>query len=254
VDDADLQELPLREALIRWCHPLLVQRIQLVEEIVTAADSERWERPRLSSSSGNPRLWSLERYAGVRMHRGELKPAGVLFEAWKELEADFRRRVERGEINLIGVSTWPLRETERRPISNLWAADLRFDFRSNLINVVQYQYSTHRYVAVLARRQEPRPAAVAQPRAAPDETSEGGSPGTGSPKRGRPSFPLEMMVQLAAELCGSARPNHKAVAHLLREAFVERFPGAQPPSERTIIDHVPEIYARLGRQAGPLKP
>jgi hypothetical protein len=276
VNDADPQELPLREALIWWCNPVLVQRIQLVEEIVDITDSERAGLPRLSDSFGDPKRWSLERYAGVRVHNGTIKPTGVLFEAWKRLEADFRRRIEQGEIHLAGVSTWPLRETERRPIPNLWAADLVFDFRNSLVNVVQYQYSTHRYVAVTASlkrhvAQPQAPVAAAPPIPARDPVlvkvpgvalEEAGDAVSVSdpalPKRkdrGRMNYgPLieavlrENWDDIARRYPPPTKPVWTEVARMLRSRMTKRHarnPQAIVPQLDTFRTNLPDIYAKV---------
>jgi hypothetical protein len=47
VDDADPQELPLREALIRWCDGTLVQSVQTAERKHTVHDLVGSHRARL---------------------------------------------------------------------------------------------------------------------------------------------------------------------------------------------------------------
>jgi hypothetical protein len=59
------------------------------------------------------------------------------------------------------------------------------------------------------------------------------------------------MVEIAVELGGEAWPNHKFAAHRLREAFIAKYPGVRPPAERTVMDHVPEIYGMRARRAAP---
>jgi hypothetical protein len=277
VDDADPQELPLREALIQWCDPLLVQRIRLVEEIVPVADTQTSGRPRLSDSAGNPKAWRLEKYAGVLLHDGEIRPRGVFFETWKRLEADFRRRVERGEIHLAGVSTWPMRETERRPIPNLWAADFSFNFGASRINVVQFQYATHSYVAVVASLRthvvRPRTQTVSSPTATTSMPMEVESPTavawdkednvssvvapppTRRKDRGRANYGpiieaalLETWDEVARRYPAPAKPIWAEVARMLHGRLAKRHarnPQAIVPHVETFRTSLPDIYAKV---------
>ena len=272
-------QLPMREALIRWCDPQLIERIKRIETDVHRDESRRRKLVRLSDHPG----------PAVEPNHDGLRVAGqALREIWGELLRDFRQRIERGEIFLLGVSTWPLPETERRPIPSLWAADFWFDVGENRVHVVQHGRTVHSYVAVTATSVQPRPKAdpidelltlvmrtatgVARsepsetapiaPRAAPVQTiqtcvaAESATP-TKRPKAKRGRKSCEAIIEEALREHWDLTEKHKrtnglpvwiALANALWKRLNERRRrgwGGPVPKHGTIRLALPGLYARL---------
>ena len=142
--DSDRQDFSLRQALVLWCEPYLVARVRDLEVFAKDEDLDWIQRPRLGGNLSIP-------VPEARVSQGDrMRPRVPLFRAWKDLLRDFQRQIERGQILLMGVSTWPVLETERRAIPGHRAKDFCFDFVGDGLHVQQLGASVQSYVAVRA--------------------------------------------------------------------------------------------------------
>jgi hypothetical protein len=155
-------------AIGKWCDPKLLDRIRLLERLVRAEVSAKLGRPRLTDAVADPQRIRFPENAAAAVVNGVLKPELAMAQAWDAVVTDFKRRVERGEVKLLGVSTWPVREVERRLIPHLWAADLWLGLTDNRISVVQSGISTHTYIAVVAMQTT----GVSEPAPVPQQNAE----------------------------------------------------------------------------------
>lgn len=254
--------LSIRDALLAWAEPTLLERVRRLERLVADVNGRQLRFPRLFGRSLPASFdWSTTPPAEA------MQPEASLAKAWTDLLADMRRRFEAGEWEVKGVQTFPLREAARAPIPGFWAAEFHFDVEANTIRVVQFNRTVQTYTAVEVRKVAGCPVsvsgdaeAVAQPVRPTrvdvrEDNRQKEEPallaGEGRRRAGRVAFPLELMVDIAVELGGEDWPNQGAAAYHLREAFKKKFPGVKPPAERTIFDHVAEIYRLRALRAAP---
>jgi hypothetical protein len=111
--------LPLADAIIQWAEPTLIEAIKIAEAAFAPDQLLVWGRPSLSTIAvrrANP--------FRIRPARRELVD---LDRAWEAVFADWRYRLERGEILLEGIDTFALRQTGPVRIPNQRAAELLFD-------------------------------------------------------------------------------------------------------------------------------
>jgi hypothetical protein len=116
--------LSLRQALIQWSDPALVDAVRVWEKTRTTAElcgvdvtvTEDHERRRPSEPEPEP--------------EPEIDGSSIaLFKMARDrLERDFRNCLIRGAFFLQGIQTRPERTTEPRPIPGAWAGDCRFYF------------------------------------------------------------------------------------------------------------------------------
>ena len=117
------RRLRLLDALIEWCEPSVVDRIRQEERQLTAHVLDDLRRPKLTprhewrQPTGND--WKAPRYTDQ------------LLAAWKDVERDFVRRIEIGELHLAGVPATADEDAPPVAIPSAWAADIAFDFDSN---------------------------------------------------------------------------------------------------------------------------
>ncbi len=110
--------LSLGEALATWCPHWLVTFVADAEKRFSVESLAQVRRPvlskvRFSFSSTN---W----FRPTSRDEHSVRYEGI----WQQLLADFRRRLEREEIMLIGVQTKPTEQEVRSRIPGLWATDL----------------------------------------------------------------------------------------------------------------------------------
>lgn len=136
------RELSLRDAYREWRDADLCARIHKLELLVTGLSHVVPQE-----DEGNLTPEQRARRAVTIIDLAD--PRTALTAARKALLDDFRGRIESGEFELAGVQTFPLRESERKAIPGLWAADFWFDFDNNKISVVQNNHTSHIYNAVM---------------------------------------------------------------------------------------------------------
>jgi hypothetical protein len=208
--------LPLKQAMLTWCDDVLVDRYE-------TADTARQLAQDIRQGFRHPA--HERRYAGAStfdLHLIEpwaerLEPARVA------LQTDFAARIASGEIELTGSQTEPALAADRTSLSPAWAGRMKFDWRNGTVQV-----GGVRFVDVSGVRR-------ATPTA--PETGSGGE----SRRGGRPSFPMEEMVEIARRR-GSRESTNKGAASALLDEFKVQFPQRRAPSHRTVVDHVAEIY------------
>jgi len=143
---ADGPALPLRDAIAAWCEPRLVRHVREIEARVRDEEIRAIGRVRLGPGPDVPPPASAPTY----MQSVATKPA--LSAAWEALLNDLRQKIERGELRLRAVQTWPLRQAERDDVPGLWASEFWFDLDANRINVVQFNHTARTFSAVLVSR------------------------------------------------------------------------------------------------------
>jgi hypothetical protein len=163
-----------------------------------------------------------------RPWRARLKPATL------ELEADFRARLARGEIELTGLQTGPGLARERSPLSPVWADHMKFDWQRQSVTVEGAAF-------IDVTGNVPIVEAAAQ---APDVAP--------APERGRPRFPTDKMTAIARSRRAVRLQNNKAEAGMLLAEFCRLHPFHKPPELRTIINHLKKLYAVGDEDSAPL--
>ena len=129
----DVRELPLGQAVERWCEPTLVNQVkvwecQVPEYKLQESEFVRFVPPPAHSWLNN-RLW---------IQDTDTRRWSV---AWTDLTNDLRRRIKVGEIFLRGVQTQPERRIVEEQIPASWAIDMEFDFRKEAATVDAYRYT-----------------------------------------------------------------------------------------------------------------
>ena len=156
----EAEHLALFEAMVQWCDPAIVERIRVEERNNIPFHLHQFPAPKLL-----PEAEWLQPKSGAWSTGGEL---ALLFAAWRDLERDFLRRVERGELYLEGVLSIDDANAQPEAIPNFWAAELTIDTIRNAVT-----RGERRYLAVtVSRRPSPwaplegRTEPVAAPRTA----------------------------------------------------------------------------------------
>ncbi len=224
-DGTDGRFLPLPDAILEWCDPDLLAAMRKAEAHLHG----------LFGKTGP--------HVGIARTQVRL--------AQKEFLDEVRWRLEIGVILLTGVQVLPELQTERTPIPGVWATAMEFDFAGRTVACFG-----HRWIAVtgsLCALDAPEKVAEASYGAAeaavgtaPLEAREATPAEPPARSGGRPGFPMQEMVENARQR-GARGATNKATATALLRAFVERFPQRQPPSHRTVVDHVAEIYSESQR-------
>jgi hypothetical protein len=158
-------EIPLLTALREWTDPVLISQVCRYER-----DHTEYEMAGLAMHPMLSDAQDLAKPSDRRWMRGS-PDFTQLFAAWDAVEDDFRARLVRGEFHLKGVMTQPRREQVASVIPGVWAADLRFEFQRNVVEV-----DAARYVAItasygLASADIP-PASIAEPANAVGQAAE----------------------------------------------------------------------------------
>jgi hypothetical protein len=171
--------------------------------------------------------------------------------AQKAFLDEVRWRLEIGVILLTGVQTLPELQTVRSPIPGAWATAMEFDFAGRTVTCFG-----HRWIAVTGSLCAlETPGEVAEPsveaveaaaETAPLEVREAKLPEPSVRSGGRPGFPMKEMVELVRQ-GGLRQATNKGTATALLKEFVAQFPQRQPPSHRTVVDHVADIYREAER-------
>jgi hypothetical protein len=154
---------------------------------------------------------------------------------------DFRRRFAAGEVELEGLQIKPRLESSRTRIPPAWSGLLAFDWTMSTVRV---QCTV--YVDVTGRRRISQVSAVAPPEHALKHQPRPPA------RRGRPPFPMEAMVEIAAGRL-QGRKSNKEEAEILRRLFKETSPDKRAPEHSTIAKHLPEIYCRAAKADRALK-
>lgn len=226
-DYTDADALPLSDAILKYCDPELLAAMR---------EAEAW-------------LHSLFGETGplIEVARTQVRLAQDAF------LHEVRWRIEIGVILLTGVQVLPELQTVRSPILGSWATAMEFDFRQRTVACFG-----HRWIAVTGSRcafeASGEPAAIsaegaeATADAAPSELPRATPPEPPAVSCGRPGFPMDEMVEIARRR-GSREATNKGAATALLDEFAARFPGRQPPSYRTVVDHVADIYREAALEA-----
>jgi hypothetical protein len=129
------RQLRLREALIEWCEPSLVEAVCAEERLHTAYEMRSFRRGRLTSPEESRAARAREWYVN-----GD--DFSKLIDAWKALERDLARRLEDAELFLTGVKLRPELTTEPQPIPGAWAADFNFDFHASVVVIRNMRFGS----------------------------------------------------------------------------------------------------------------
>lgn len=137
----DTHVITLKEALLRWTDPTLIEKVRVHEAGFTAHA--------MTAVKHLPRFCTDEELAtpsndSWMSGRPNFK---LLLAAHEQLERDFRDRVVRGEFHLRGVLTRPALTTGLRNIPGAWISEGHLDFIANCFSIAD-----QRFVAVVASR------------------------------------------------------------------------------------------------------
>ncbi len=223
-DGTGAESLPLSDAILKYCDPELLAAMREAEA----------------------HLQSLFGKTGPHV---EIARTQVQL-AQKKFLDEVRWRLEIGVILLTGVQVLPELQVERTLIPGVWATAMEFAFAERTVTCFG-----HRWIAVtgsLCPLEVPEGGAEASCGAAeaavvtaPLEAGEATPAEPPARSGGRPGFPMQEMTEIARQRVRDK--TNKGTASVLLEEFVRRFPQRQPPSHRTVVDHVAEIYSEAQR-------
>ena len=133
----DETELPLQDALIRWCDQSRLKAVFDAEGYF----SERELRQLGPGYLGNPRCSvDRERPLYTQLHD---RARAVLAHAWDMLIDDFQKRIGACQVYLSGTQTRPKREEWPCAIQGRWASDFEFNFFKATVGIAgRYHYVT----------------------------------------------------------------------------------------------------------------
>jgi hypothetical protein len=236
------EELPLWKAALAWCDQHLVQ--ELCHACAMRQQTSGF-RPR---DNPFPSRFDL----GVSATLIQAEMAGVVQpndmatdEGWRRaayaVTQDFLRRFAAGEIEMEGLQVRPRLKSNRTCIPTAWSSLLTFDWTKGTVTATNTVYFD-----VTGRCRKPQASAVATA-----ENALGHQPRP-AVKKGRPSFPMEAMVEIAVGRLHGRKSNKEETEILLR-LFIEHFPDKRPPMRSTITKHLPEIYGQAARAERALK-
>ncbi len=219
-DGTAAQSLPLSDAILKYCDPELLAAMREAEAHLQSLFGKTGPQVAVAETS-------------VRI-------------AQNAFLHEVRWRIEIGVILLTGVQVRPELQTVRSPIPGAWATAMEFGFAERTVTCFG-----HRWIAVtgsLCALEPPGKAADASAQAveaaagmAPPEVQEAKPSAPDVRSGGRPSFPMQEMIEIARQR-GPREATNKGTATALLKEFVARFPQRQPPSHRTVVDHVADIY------------
>jgi hypothetical protein len=256
---SDVTGLPIRDALLSWGDPFLVQRIKLLEWLVVGVNRHplKWGSLRLPSDDRPPPT-----AYGVDLYKCDER----LAEAWLALLSGFRKRIEAAEFRLAGVKTGLIESHAREAISHLRAADFHFDVDRNIIVISDGQFQIARYVAVLISKVSVDAKADEGSRTALTESTRP-KPTGAEPRRKRPGAaakgnggrkPYAPIIEAAlrrylkesgttARGPRTPKPIWVRLAKTLRSRLIRAGKVEAPvvPSEDKIRKHLPLLYQRV---------
>jgi hypothetical protein len=154
--------------------------------------------------------------------------------ALRAVESDLRMRIESGELVVRGIQARPTLERNFTDIVPNWAEDLEIDWIKNSVTFENYKFSNVKCSPAEFSRYDSEKVVKS------------------AKKDRRRRFPWEELVTIAQGK-EMLRPL-KLEAIALREEFMRRFPNVDPPAERTIKDHVTEIYRLAGEKSRASNP
>jgi hypothetical protein len=239
------EELPLWKAALAWCDPALVRDLR---DAFTEYTQAYGFRPR---ENPFPSRFELNASADLLLAEmaGAIQPATSAPDIqWRgaahAVTQDFRRRLAAGEVELDGLRVKPQLEMSRSHIPPAWSELIELEWAKETIRAWDTEF-----VQVRGRRGSTPRAQAAEPQAFV-------APRRRSPTRakGRPPFPIDKLVRIAAERHEARKPTNKEDATELLKIFRERHPNIQPPAHRTVSDHVAEIYTKAAEAERPVKP
>lgn len=141
----------LRNALLQRCFEERIEDVNQAEAYFTSQDLAALGFPNMGGTSnrGSPAPLSSDYQSTLN----------ALKHAWEGLLLDFRKRIEQGQLHLLGVQTRPQLQLEESLIPPQWAADYRFDVLNGTLAVG----STYRFVRVVAIDGPPQKPPTNQP-------------------------------------------------------------------------------------------
>jgi hypothetical protein len=248
------RSLPLWNALVRWCSPVILCDIRRNERCFRADELRDFGHPTLGAAGDGRETLSRDAYPRVRERLEHL---------WEDLTRDLKRRIERGEVYLLGVQMRPELRDTHEVIPSTWAADFHFDFAAGAITVAR-----RRYVSVICLLDPPIVSASPtssdehQVTDAVPEPEKANQPlvGEASPKRparGRPAYYQTMEqdlrtnwddVQRRAATNQNGLPVWSDLAkqmHKRMEAACRKAGHGNAPAVGTVRKNLPLIYRRL---------
>ena len=147
--DHTVEGQPLKDALMARAEPALVDHVRRCEERHTPFELREFYR----LHSGRIRLTEPDEGSAPR-HTGWVggpPDYGRLIEAWRRLEADFRRLLTSGVV-VTGVQTRPQPLSGRQTIEAAWAADGDLDLEGNAIGVAGARFADVRISDIAPHR------------------------------------------------------------------------------------------------------
>ncbi|WP_431266966.1 hypothetical protein [Dankookia sp. P2] len=118
----------MRAALLTWCFEERIEDIYNIEIYFMSQELATFGYPNLGGASN--------RSAPAPMAEHSLESLRTsLDHAWQGILLDFRKRLQRQEMHLVGVQTAPERQLQESPIPGQWAADFGFDVLANTIDL-----------------------------------------------------------------------------------------------------------------------
>ena len=248
------RSMPLWDALVSWCHPVLLCDIRR---------NERYFGRDELRSFGHPTLGPAEDGTSMLGHSAFQRVRERLSRFWDDLAVDFKKRVELGQVHLRGVQTHPVREIEPKPIPSAWATDFQFDFPACTLTVDGYRYvsvtcSLDPPVASVVAAGDPEGTTSDTVDVAEDDLDTAG-PGKAKRAAGRensgPLIEADLRASWDTVRRQAARnPGERPVWTELARAVHKRLGkgrrdggGGKIPQVATIRKHLPGIYERLLR-------
>ncbi|WP_431266833.1 hypothetical protein [Dankookia sp. P2] len=133
-EQVEVDVLPLREALVKWADPSLVEAVKAEERRMTANQIGDLFHYSLLSDPGDLRKISPNEWL---MAQPDYDP---LFSAWKRLKRDLIARLNQERLFVRGVPIKPARGTRHEPLPGVWAASFEMNFDDNTITIDEALY------------------------------------------------------------------------------------------------------------------
>ncbi len=233
--------LPLREALEAYGNPALVTELR--KAIATPLPSRSFR----DSSGVDPYLL----LPGIQRARRRI--LWQRQQARRALEDDFRQRIGRGELQLVGLKTKPTLATAPARIQPAWAPLLRF-MKNDVVIVEDHKFTN----ATVYRVSIELEAMTDAPEALEIEPTE--SP----PKRRRGREGVYNRIEEClrrhwadVQSLVARSPDHTpastALADLVRKRWGKLFPAIPCPKRDTVRRHTQEAYRRVMAQNAGIK-
>ena len=245
------EHLPLREALVSFCDPALIDAVRREERRLTLYDHRQTGMPMLGAIGDLREPSQHDWMAAGSSH-------SAFFAAWKQLQTVFCGRIERQELFLTGVPLAPIATTQAEALPGAWVSQFRFDFDLNVVAM-----GDKRWGAVGVSTVSVTDALIGAPRssdeieahspATPKAEAGGGmelEPSVGRKKMGRPALGHVRLVDIATRI-PRANSNKESAGQLLEE--FARMHAEKPPAFATVVSHTARIYAEAAASAPSLK-